>query len=76
MKPVVESPVDNNVIYIESDDHQESVSESQNLDGNESELPKQAPPAGNDVQGIVGRNTALRSSADNGQLLYGETGTT
>ena len=35
MKPVADSLVDNNVIYIESDDNQESVSESQNLDAHD-----------------------------------------
>ena len=42
MQPVNDVSQDNNVIYIESDDHQESLTESANYEGNELEQRKLA----------------------------------
>ena len=62
MQPVSDKDLDerSKVIYIESDDHIESVNESQNLDG----VDEQAKPVGDTKPRV----------ADS--LLFGDTGTT
>ena len=69
MQPVNDVSQDNNVIYIESDDHQESLTESANYEGNELEQPKLASEV------TLAKQAAARNN-DQGSLLYGETGTT
>ena len=54
-----------NVIYIESDDHQESVNESQTLEG-----------ADEQSKVVSGSRQTASLHADSNSLLYGETGTT
>lgn len=69
MQPVNDVSQDNNVIYIESDDHQESLTESANYEGNELEQPKLASEV------TLAKQVAARNN-DQSSLLYGETGTT